>query len=85
MLKKGNSELITFLYRAGLFWFNVYMFTRTSSYAMGFARTWTSAYKPVASHGLILLYAVAFFVIFSSTLPRLTNDTVMFWLLRFFV
>lgn len=66
MDKEKHREYIPHLYRIGLFWFNAYIFIKMASYATGFARTWTNAYRPVVSHMLILLFSIGFFIIFSN-------------------
>ncbi len=64
MKEKNENNIANFLYKAGLFWLNVFIFLRLASLAANFARTYTTTFQPFVSHFLILLFAYGFFVVF---------------------
>lgn len=64
MKKNSTSEVVPFLYRAGFFGINIYLFFKLMLSAITFAKTWTYTYTPTVSRVLIVLFAVGFFDVF---------------------
>lgn len=76
--QNGHSDkYLKFLYIAALSWVNVYVFYRLAAQAASFARTYVSIYDRSMSHFLILLFSVAFFLLFRNLVLltlAITND-----------
>lgn len=61
---KNQDRYLSFLYRAGLAWANLFIFMKLLSLASNFARIYTNVYGSGVAHFLVILYAATFFLLF---------------------